>query len=67
MTPSAIRQDVLVVRGTRDRWCTKAIAEQYADSFPSGRYENVDEVGHLVPEESPESLADLVARFASRS
>ncbi len=67
VTPSAIRQDVMVVRGTRDRWCTKAIAEQYADSFPSGRYENVDEVGHLVPEESPESLADLVARFASRS
>ncbi|MCC6928023.1 MAG: alpha/beta hydrolase [Gemmatimonadaceae bacterium] len=66
LAPASIRQEVLVVRGTRDRWCTKAIAEEYAASFPSGRYENVDEVGHLVPEESPETLAELIGDFASR-
>ncbi|HEX4934800.1 MAG TPA: alpha/beta hydrolase [Gemmatimonadaceae bacterium] len=66
LTPGAIRQKVLVVRGTRDRWCTKAIAEGYAESFPGGRYEIVDAVGHLVPEEAPEALADLIAEFVSR-
>lgn len=63
LSPPGIRQETLVVRGTRDRWCTKAIAENLADQLPSGRYETVDEVGHLVPEEAPEVLAELVWRF----
>jgi pimeloyl-ACP methyl ester carboxylesterase len=58
-----VRQRVLVVRGTRDRWCTRSVAGQFADEIPRAHYEHVDEVGHLVPEEDPESLARLVLAF----
>jgi pimeloyl-ACP methyl ester carboxylesterase len=59
-----VRQRTLVLRGTRDRWCTRTVAESYADEIPKGHYEHVDEVGHLVPDEDPESLARLVLAFA---
>ncbi len=56
-----IKQRTLVIRGTRDRWCAKAIAEAYSSAIPKGIYQAVDEVGHLVPEEDPGSLARLVS------
>lgn len=55
----------LVVRGTRDRWCTRQIAESYADEIPRGLYQHVDEVGHLVPEEDPSTLARLIKAFVT--
>lgn len=58
-----IRREVLVVRGTRDRWCTKGTAEQMVERLPSARYAPVEEVGHLVPEEAPAELAELTAAF----
>ncbi len=62
-----VAQRTLVVRGTRDRWCTRPIAEDYADRLSRGRYQHVDEVGHLVPEEDPQSLARLILAFARTS
>lgn len=59
-----VRQRVLVVRGTRDRWCTRAVAEEYGDGIPRGMYQHVDEVGHLVPEEGAPTLAKLILAFA---
>jgi len=59
-----VTADTLVVRGTRDRWCTRVMAEAYVEALPRARYEHVDEVGRLVPEEAPEELVDLVTRFA---
>lgn len=56
-----VRHRALVVRGTRDRWCARGIAEAYATAIPRGFYRAVDEVGHLVPEEDPGTLAQLVA------
>ena len=58
-----VTQRTLVVRGTRDRWCTRSVAEEYADDIPRGHYEHVDEVGHLVPEEDPQTLSRLIAAF----
>lgn len=55
-----VRQRTLVARGTRDRWCSRPIAESYANAIPRGMYRSVDEVGHLVPEEDPVSLSRLV-------
>jgi pimeloyl-ACP methyl ester carboxylesterase len=63
VTLGAIRQRTLVVRGTRDRWCTRAVAGEYVEALPRGHYEHVDEVGHLVPEEDPETLARLILAF----
>lgn len=60
-----IRQETLVVRGTRDRWCTKATAEAYEEGLPSARYEHVEEVGRLVPEEAPAELAALLSGFVA--
>lgn len=59
-----VRQETLVVRGTRDRWCTKAAAEGFASRLPAGRYTHVEAVGRLVPEEAPAELAALLAGFA---
>jgi len=61
-----VRQETLVVRGTRDRWCTKATAEAYAERLPSGRYTHVEAVGRLVPEEAPAELVALLAEFCGR-
>ncbi|MGQ0765098.1 MAG: alpha/beta fold hydrolase [Gemmatimonadota bacterium] len=58
-----VRQRTLVVRGTRDRWCTRTGAQEYADRIPLGHYEHVDEVGHLVPEEDAETLVRLILAF----
>jgi pimeloyl-ACP methyl ester carboxylesterase len=55
-----ITQRTLLVRGTRDRWCTRPIAEDYVEQLPSAHYRPVDEVGHLVPEEDPQTLARLI-------
>ncbi|MBC7894007.1 MAG: alpha/beta hydrolase [Cytophagaceae bacterium] len=58
-----LRQRTLIVRGTRDRWCTRGIAEAYADQIPRAIYQHVDEVGHLVPEEDASTLARLILAF----
>jgi pimeloyl-ACP methyl ester carboxylesterase len=58
-----VRQRTLVVRGTRDRWCTRPVAEEFADGIPQGIYQPVDEVGHLVPEEDAATLARLILAF----
>ena len=58
-----VRAPTLVVRGTRDRWCTRNVAEEFVDALPSARYEHVDEVGRLVPEEAPDELVELICSF----
>ncbi len=60
---SRLRQRLLVIRGTRDRWCTRAVAEAYAGAVRAGNYQAVDEVGHLVPEEDPSTLARFITAF----
>jgi pimeloyl-ACP methyl ester carboxylesterase len=62
-----INQRTLVVRGTRDRWCTRSTAEDYSDRLPNGHYRPVEEVGHLVPEEDPQSLSRLIFALARTS
>ena len=54
-----------LLRGTRDRWCTKVVAEAYAELLPSARYEPVDAVGRLLPEEAPEVVAHRLAAVAT--
>jgi len=63
MELSDVKTPTLVVRGTRDRWCTKGVAEGYVEGLPNGRYEHVDEVGRLVPEEAPGELVELICGF----
>jgi pimeloyl-ACP methyl ester carboxylesterase len=58
-----IAQRTLILRGTRDRWCTRGIAEDYESALPRGHYEHIDGVGHLVPEESASDLARLISAF----
>lgn len=60
---SRVRQRTLVTRGTRDRWCTRQVAEAYAGAIPKGHYQAIDAVGHLVPEEDPTTLAQLILAF----
>lgn len=58
-----LRQRTLVTRGTRDRWCTRPVAEGYASAIPRSIYQPVDGVGHLVPEEDAAALSQLILAF----
>jgi pimeloyl-ACP methyl ester carboxylesterase len=60
---STIRREALVIRGTRDRWSSRAVAEEYAERLHGARYEHLDEVGRLVPEEAPAELTKLILDF----
>lgn len=55
-----IQQPTTVVRGNRDRQCDRQAAESYARDIPSGRYVEMDGVGRLIPEESPQALVDVL-------
>ena len=58
-----VRPRTLVVRGTRDQWCTKQVAQAYTSGISRALYQHVDEVGHLVPEEDAPTLARLIMAF----
>ncbi len=58
-----ITQRVLILRGTRDRWCTRTVAEEYEAALLKGHYQHIDGVGHLVPEETSSDLARLISAF----
>lgn len=54
----------LVLRGERDIWCTPADAARLATAIPGAELRTVPLSGRLVPEESPEALACLLADWA---
>jgi pimeloyl-ACP methyl ester carboxylesterase len=54
----------LVVRGERDAWCSAADASKLATAIRDAELRTVPGAGRLVPEESPEALAALLAEWA---
>lgn len=59
----AVRVPTLVVWGEADAWLDSSLAERQQSSLPESRLVLLPGVGRLVPEEAPETLADLLMDF----
>ena len=62
---SQVRAHTLIVRGDKDEWVDASVAQKLAGELPDSRVVNFPEAARLVPEESPEDLAALIASFVS--
>jgi pimeloyl-ACP methyl ester carboxylesterase len=60
LAPGKIYSPTVLVRGSEDRWCTKAYAESLASRLPDARLETVRATGRLVAEEDPNALIRLI-------
>jgi pimeloyl-ACP methyl ester carboxylesterase len=54
---------VLVGWGTDDSWIPLQRGEELAASIPTARFEPIAGAGHLVQEDAPKALTDLIVRF----
>jgi pimeloyl-ACP methyl ester carboxylesterase len=59
----ALPQPTLVVWGDRDPWVDAKIGDQLANTIGGSRLVHLPSTGRLVPEESPEMLANLILDF----
>ena len=56
-----IRCPVLVVRGANDQFCPRRAAEIMLEHLPSGRFVELPNVGHLVTDEDPAAVTEVIA------
>ena len=56
---------VLVAWGAEDRFFPRRLAERLANEIPNARLEIVEGARTFVPEDAPERLADLIAKFVA--
>jgi pimeloyl-ACP methyl ester carboxylesterase len=56
---------VLVVWGEEDAWLKPSQADRLHEAIPGSRLRKVQGVGHFVPEDAPEELAEVLASFLS--
>ena len=62
---SQVRAHTLIVRGEKDGWVDPAVSAQLASQIPECRVVTIPEAARLIPEESPEELAEIVTGFIS--
>lgn len=53
----------LVIRGDRDEWLGREIAERLAKAIPNARLQRIAGVARLIPEENPDYLTELLLQF----
>lgn len=61
-----IHVPALIIWGDRDGWLDAKIADRLVNALPDGRLVRLPGVGRLVPEESPERMAELLLEFMKR-
>lgn len=62
-----IKAPVLVIGGERDVWCPRRAAEIMLEYLPERtRFEELAGVGHLMTEQAPDRLADLISDWLTR-
>lgn len=54
---------VLVCWGTDDTWLPWSLGAKLAAAIPNARFERIDGAGHLVQEDAPAALTELIVRF----
>jgi pimeloyl-ACP methyl ester carboxylesterase len=62
---SSVRAPTAVVAGRRDRVVPAQAAADLAEAIPGAELVWVPDAGHLVPQEAPRVLVDIVRRYAS--
>ena len=60
-----VRAHTLIVRGEKDGWVSPGVAQRLRSEVPDGRVVTLPDVARLIPEESPDELAELIASFVS--
>ncbi|HEY5087631.1 MAG TPA: alpha/beta hydrolase [Gemmatimonadaceae bacterium] len=60
---SDVKAPTLVIRGDHDEWVSRDIAARLAADIPQATVTRMAGVARLIPEESPDNLADLVLKF----
>ena len=60
-----VRAHTLIVRGEKDRWVEPAVAQTLTREIPECRTIALPDVARLIPEESPEELAEIITSFIS--
>ncbi|WP_176591620.1 alpha/beta fold hydrolase [Sphingobium sp. EM0848] len=60
---ASIHCPILAVTGSEDRWSPPAQHQEMVDRAPNARLEVVEGVGHMLPVEAPEKLAEILIRF----
>jgi pimeloyl-ACP methyl ester carboxylesterase len=60
-----VRAHTLIIRGEKDAWVDPAVAQKLAAEIPECRVTTLPEAARLIPEESPDELADMVTAFIS--
>ena len=58
--PADVRHETMIARGSRDAWCTREWAADFAARLPNGRFEQLEGMGRLVPEEGAAELSALL-------
>lgn len=64
---SDVRAPTLVVRGDQDEWVGRDVASRLASAIPKATLSRVPGVARLIPEESPDYLAELLLQFIDES
>ena len=62
---SQVRAHTLIIRGEKDGWVDPGVSAQLASQIPECRVVTIPEAARLIPEESPEELAEIVTGFVS--
>ena len=62
-----VRAPTLVVRGDHDEWVSRDIASRLATEIPKATLSRVAGVARLIPEESPDYLAELLLDFVGEA
>jgi pimeloyl-ACP methyl ester carboxylesterase len=60
---SDVKAPTLVIRGDRDDWLGRDVASRLASEIPKGKLSRISGVARLIPEESPDHLAELILEF----
>ncbi|MHB8840153.1 MAG: alpha/beta fold hydrolase, partial [Gemmatimonadaceae bacterium] len=61
---SRITARALVLRGEQDAWCASGDATRLATAIPGAELRTVPMAGRLIPEDTPDALAALLAAWA---
>jgi pimeloyl-ACP methyl ester carboxylesterase len=63
---ASIKAPVLVVSGERDVWCPRRAADIMLDQLPTGSFVELPDVGHLVPDDDPVTLAKVLREWLQK-
>lgn len=60
---SIVAAPTLVIRGDRDTWIDRGVAERLVEEIPGAALVRVPEAARLVPEDAPDRLSEILLEF----